>query len=145
MVERYGADTARLYILFIGPADQDADWSDSGVEGVHRFLARLWRLAAETAESRRRRSSAARATPRGAGRSRAGAQGALGDREGHDDLGGRFAFNTAIAAVMELVNECLRALRDRRSRRGAALRAGDGRVVAVPVCARTSAAEPSSC
>ncbi len=49
IVERYGADTARCYILFIGPPDQDADWSDDGVEGVHRFLGRLWRLAAEDA------------------------------------------------------------------------------------------------
>ena len=47
----YGADTARCYILFVGPPDQDADWSDEGVEGVHRFLARLWRLAAETADA----------------------------------------------------------------------------------------------
>ena len=46
---RYGADTARCYILFIGPPDQDADWSDEGVEGMHRFLARLWRLAATVA------------------------------------------------------------------------------------------------
>ena len=46
-VERYGADTARCYILFIGPPDQDADWSDKGVEGVHRFLGRLWRLGAD--------------------------------------------------------------------------------------------------
>ena len=46
-VDRYGADTARCYILFIGPPDQDADWSDEGVEGVHRFLARLWRLGVE--------------------------------------------------------------------------------------------------
>ena len=38
IVERYGADTARCYILFVGPPDQDADWSDEGVEGVHRFL-----------------------------------------------------------------------------------------------------------
>src|ERR1700735_1122664 len=51
IVERLGADTARCYILFIGPPDQDADWSDDGVEGVHRFLARLWRLAAEAAEA----------------------------------------------------------------------------------------------
>ncbi len=50
IVERFGADTARSYILFVGPPDQDADWSDDGVEGVHRFLSRLWRLAAETAE-----------------------------------------------------------------------------------------------
>src|SRR6202042_1873270 len=57
IVERLGADTARCYILFVGPPDQDADWSDDGVEGVHRFLGRLWRLAAETAE----RSGGARA------------------------------------------------------------------------------------
>jgi leucyl-tRNA synthetase len=50
IVERYGADTARCYILFIGPPDQDADWSDEGMEGVHRFLSRLWRLAVETSE-----------------------------------------------------------------------------------------------
>ncbi|MGH2865753.1 MAG: leucine--tRNA ligase, partial [Solirubrobacteraceae bacterium] len=50
IVERVGADTARCYILFVGPPDQDAEWSDSGVEGVHRVLGRLWRLAAETAE-----------------------------------------------------------------------------------------------
>ena len=43
-VERFGADTARCYILFLGPPDQDADWSDSGVTGVHRFLSRVWRL-----------------------------------------------------------------------------------------------------
>ena len=49
-VERYGADTARCYTLFIGSPDQDADWTDSGVEGVHRFLGRLWRLGAELAE-----------------------------------------------------------------------------------------------
>ena len=49
-VERYGADTARAYILFIGPPDQDADWTDEGVEGVHRFLARLWRLGVDVAE-----------------------------------------------------------------------------------------------
>ena len=51
-VERYGADTARCYILFIGPPDQDADWSDEGVEGVHRFL-----VAAVAAGGRRGRAS----------------------------------------------------------------------------------------
>jgi leucyl-tRNA synthetase len=108
IVENVGADTARCYILFVGPPDQDADWSDAGVEGVHRFLSRLWRLATETAE-------------------RAGAQsgpvespvGAEGDdlvlvRKAHwaiDKVSGdmrRFAFNTAIAAVMELLNDCSR-------------------------------------
>jgi leucyl-tRNA synthetase len=104
-IERYGADTARCYTLFIGPPDQDADWSDSGVEGVHRFLARLWRLGAELGQGEPRPLDA-------------GANGAAGDemellRKAHwaidkvtGDLRGRFAFNTAIAAVMELVNEC---------------------------------------
>src|SRR4029077_18489576 len=50
IVQRVGADTARAYTLFVGPPDQDADWSDEGAEGTPRSLARLWRLAAETAE-----------------------------------------------------------------------------------------------
>jgi leucyl-tRNA synthetase len=111
IVERVGADTARCYILFVGPPDQDADWSDDGVEGVHRFLARLWRLAAETAE----RAGAPVAEP-------TGPSGATGEdlvllRKTHwaiDKVSGdlrRFAFNTAIAAVMELLNDCSR-LRD---------------------------------
>jgi len=49
IVERYGADAARCYILFIGPADQDAAWNESSLAGVHRFLARAWRLADEHA------------------------------------------------------------------------------------------------
>jgi leucyl-tRNA synthetase len=109
IVERYGADTARTYINFIGPPDQDADWSDEGLEGVHRFLARLWRLGADVAET----NSSRRAPDSGAGTGE-------GDdlelmRKAHwaidkvtNDLAGRFAFNTAIAAVMELVNEAYR-------------------------------------
>ncbi len=106
-VERYGADTIRCYILFIGPPDQDADWSDEGVEGVHRFLSRLWRLSAEVRSRGERREPVSR-------------EYAAGDdlellRKAHwaiekvtNDMSGRFAFNTAIAAVMELVNECYR-------------------------------------
>jgi leucyl-tRNA synthetase len=108
IIERYGADTARTYILFIGPPDQDADWSDEGVEGVHRFLGRLWRLGADVAENGSQRAPDSSA---GSGQ---------GDdlelmRKTHwaidkvtNDLAGRFAFNTAIAAVMELVNEAYR-------------------------------------
>ena len=131
-IERYGADTARCYILFIGPPDQDADWSDSGVEGVHRFLGRLWRLGAELAEH-------GEPAPLDAT-----VNGAAGDdlellRKAHwaidkvtGDLGGRFAFNTAIAAVMELVNECY--ARARQGERGEhALRDGDRRVADLPV------------
>ncbi|HEY5261689.1 MAG TPA: leucine--tRNA ligase, partial [Solirubrobacteraceae bacterium] len=113
IVERYGADTARCYILFVGPPDQDADWSDEGVEGVHRFLSRLWRLAAETAE-RLGVQDTARPLETLSG------DGALSDddlelvRKAHwaidkvsEDMR-RFAFNTAIAAVMELLNDCSR-------------------------------------
>ena len=95
-VERYGADTARCYILFIGHPIDGADWSDDGVEGVHRFLARLWRAAAEA--------------PDGPNEP-AGEPGAL-VRKAHwaidkvtRDLGERFATHTSISAVMELVNE----------------------------------------
>src|SRR5438270_1130640 len=49
IVERFGADAARTYVLFMGPAEQDAAWSDTGIEGSYRFLARLWRLADELA------------------------------------------------------------------------------------------------
>jgi leucyl-tRNA synthetase len=109
IVDRFGADTARAYILFIGPPDQDAEWSDEGVEGVHRFLGRLWRLAAEIAE----RAGASELAPPSAADAR-GADLAL-LRKTHwaiDKVTGdlrRFAFNTAIAAVMELVNESYRA------------------------------------
>jgi leucyl-tRNA synthetase len=107
IIERYGADTARCYILFIGPPDQDADWSDEGMEGVHRFLSRLWRLAVETSEQ-------ADAGPGGEAEDLEllrKANWAI-EKVSHDLR--RFAFNTAIAAVMELLNECSR-LRERAS------------------------------
>jgi leucyl-tRNA synthetase len=153
IVERYGADTARCYILFIGPPDQDADWSDEGMEGVHRFLSRLWRLAVEVAEkggqssSRMREEAEGRMRPSDDPPHAAGQDGPHAARHGaahvpprtettasdgpaDDDLKllrkthwaidkvsgdlRRFAFNTAIAAVMELVNECSR-LREQTS------------------------------
>jgi leucyl-tRNA synthetase len=97
LVEVYGADATRLSILFIGPADQDMEWSPTGVEGMQRFLRRVWRLVGEVADN-------------------APAGGTPGDgpltRRVHrtiarvtDDLGRRQQFHTPIAAVMELVNE----------------------------------------
>jgi leucyl-tRNA synthetase len=104
LVERFGADTARCYILFIGPPDQDADWSDSGTEGMHRFLGRLWRTCAEAADELPDSPIPA-----------PGDLNADDDRvlrKSHwaidkvtSDMSSRFNFNTAIAAVMELVNE----------------------------------------
>jgi leucyl-tRNA synthetase len=104
IVSRYGADTARAYILFIGPPDQDADWDVEGVGGVHRFLSRLWRLSAE---------AAGEGGPPGAEQPGASGPSLELVRKAHwaidkvtHDMAGRFAFNTAIAAVMELTNLC---------------------------------------
>ncbi len=110
-VERYGADTARCYVLFLAPPAQDADWDDNGVEGVNRFLARLWRLGEDVGEMGSGPPAPAELHPEGA---YAGDDLELA-RKAHwaiekvtNDMAGRFAFNTAIAAVMELVNECYR-------------------------------------
>jgi leucyl-tRNA synthetase len=104
IVEQYGADTARAYILFIGPPDQDADWSDTGMEGMHRFLGRLWRLAAEAADALPDEPPPASAAGNGDDERLL--------RKAHwaidkvtTDMSERFNFNTAIAAVMELINE----------------------------------------
>jgi len=103
LIERYGADTARLFCLFQAPPEKDLDWSDQGVEGMHRFLNRLWRLVHALAPR-----LAAPGTP-------LPAHPAPVDRELHrrahetirrvtDDVAERLHFNTAVAAVMELVN-----------------------------------------
>jgi leucyl-tRNA synthetase len=105
IIDTHGADTARAYILFIGPPDQDADWADEGAEGVHRFLSRLWRLSAEIADTTPDEPVADE--PEGADLDLV--------RKAHwaiekvtNDMSGRFAFNTAIAAVMELTNDISR-------------------------------------
>jgi leucyl-tRNA synthetase len=110
ITERYGADTARCYILFVGPPDQDADWSDDGVEGVHRFLGRLYRLASAIAEHEDDQPAGPDAQDADLQIQRK-THWAI-DKVSHDLR--RFAFNTAIAAVMELLNECSR-LREQAS------------------------------
>jgi leucyl-tRNA synthetase len=102
LVERFGADTARCYILFIGPPDQDADWSDSGAEGMHRFLGRLWRTCAEAADEL---PSAPIPGELGADDERLLRKANWAIDKVTNDTRERFNFNTAIAAVMELVNE----------------------------------------
>jgi leucyl-tRNA synthetase len=105
--QRYGVDAVRTYTLFMGPADEDMDWQDSGLDGVWRFLNRLWRVAGKQAD--RERSPAGVDTPlaRKAHRTIAKVT---------DDIDRRFAFNTPIAAVMELVNEIQRAPDDPAAR-----------------------------
>ena len=86
-VERYGADTARTYICFMGPPERGGDWSDEGVEGVNRFLSRLWRLCEEV-EARPRPGELDAGAAEGDG-ARAARQGALGDRQGDPGLRAR--------------------------------------------------------
>ncbi|MCW9030949.1 MAG: leucine--tRNA ligase [Gammaproteobacteria bacterium] len=106
LIDQYGADTARLFMMFAAPPEQSLEWSDAGVEGASRFLKRLWRLVFEHVE-----------------------KGTVADLDAHslndtqkdirrqahetiskvsDDIGRRFTFNTAIASVMELINALLK-------------------------------------
>ena len=103
IVGKYGADTARLFILFAAPPEKDLEWSDQGVEGSYRFLKRVWAIVGryqdlpkenkgklsedEFALRRRLHQTIQKVT---------------------EDLDGKFAFNTAISSIMELVNEMYR-------------------------------------
>ena len=98
-IERHGADAVRLYLLFIGPVEQDAEWQDTGFEGIVRFLHRLWRVVLEQAERPVVEEAASGPLARKAHATIAKVT---------DDVGRRFALNTPIAAVMELVNEIAR-------------------------------------
>ncbi len=103
-VERYGADTLRLYILFMGPPELDVEWQDQGIEGAFRFIGRVWRLVGEVVERTEPRQYADYAN--------SGGKALELVRKTHrtiakvsGDIGERFRFNTAISAIMELVND----------------------------------------
>ncbi|QSX29181.1 leucine--tRNA ligase [Shewanella cyperi] len=107
MVEKYGADTVRLFMMFASPPELTLEWQESGVEGAHRFIKRLWKLASEYVASP--------ATEALDVASLSADQKAL-RRELHktiakvgDDIGRRQMFNTAVAAVMELMNHLQKA------------------------------------
>ncbi|MCM5703030.1 leucine--tRNA ligase [Larsenimonas salina] len=106
MIDRFGADTVRLFMMFAAPPEQSLEWSDSGVEGAHRFLKRLWRLVHDhlaqgtpATLDTERLSDAQRELRRKTHETIAKAS---------DDIGRRTTFNTAIAAVMELTNAIAR-------------------------------------
>lgn len=116
---KYGADTLRLYILFIGPADSIVDWSDSGVEGAYRFLGRLWRLVVANIKFLQKNSieEKCKSTSVVLDCKNQFMNGELGKLEKElyrklhqtikkvtQDVLDRFSFNTAISAIMELVN-----------------------------------------
>ncbi len=105
IIEHYGADTARLFILFAAPPERDLDWSDQGVEGAYRFINRVWRLvqhvapvvrtsrgvSAGSGDLRQEERELRRATHRSI-------------QKVTEDIRTRFNFNTAVSSIMELVN-----------------------------------------
>ncbi|HEX3820612.1 MAG TPA: leucine--tRNA ligase [Candidatus Sulfotelmatobacter sp.] len=102
MVARYGADAARLYSLFAAPPDRDLDWQDTGIEGIHRFLGRVYRffvrnaaVASSSVDGASSLSPEARAIQRKMHQT---------IKRVSDDFRGRWHFNTCISAIMELVN-----------------------------------------
>jgi leucyl-tRNA synthetase len=107
LIDQFGADAVRMYILFVGPADQDINWTPDGIEPMTRFIRRLWRLVHEAA--------AQPPSPEGVDTPLA--------RKAHetiarvtDDIERRFVFNTPIAAVMELANDLSRSPDDPAAR-----------------------------
>src|SRR5580704_50336 len=121
MVARYGADAARLYSLFAAPPDRDLDWQESGIEGIQRFLGRVYRYVMRNAHP----DSAEWRQPVPASLSPAARQ---IQRKLHqtikrvtDDFKGRWHFNTCIAAIMELLNELYAAEEAMAQNSGAAI------------------------
>ena len=105
IIKKYGADTARLFILFAAPPERELDWSDAGVEGSYRFLNRVYRLVSDFNQNYQGETEYEIKTD--------------ADKELNyvlnttikkvtEDVGGRFSFNTAISSIMELVNELYR-------------------------------------
>ena len=111
MVESYGADTVRLFMMFAAPPEQSLDWSATGLEGAYRFLKRLWRLVWLHAENSRAHPASGRTlsldalTPTQADLRHQVHKTIV---KVSDDVGRRMTFNTAIASVMELVNALYR-------------------------------------
>ncbi|MBB3229591.1 leucine--tRNA ligase [Halomonas stenophila] len=102
MIDRFGADTVRLFMMFAAPPEQSLEWSDSGVEGAHRFLKRLWRLVAEHLEAGTPGELDIAALDDAQRELRRKTHETI--KKASDDIGRRTTFNTAIAAVMELTN-----------------------------------------
>lgn len=102
IVERYGADTGRLFILFAAPPEKDLDWSEQGVEGCFRFLKRVWRLVQEYRPILNAAGRTAPVPGKAESLLTRAVHGAI--RKVTIDIEARFSFNTAISAIMELVN-----------------------------------------
>ena len=102
MVEKYGADTARLFILFAAPPERDLEWSEQGVEGCFKFLNRVFRVVDELADIAKVNHEFGELTKEDKAM-RAKTNSTL--KKVSEDLSDKFGFNTAIAALMELIND----------------------------------------
>jgi leucyl-tRNA synthetase len=98
VADKHGADTARMFVLFAAPPERDVDWNEAGVEGIYRFLGRIYRFATRNLPV---------AEGKGDGRSDTKVLGKLHRtlKKITEDFDSRWHFNTSIAAIMELVNE----------------------------------------
>ena len=103
LIDRYGADTVRLFTMFAAPPEQSLEWSDSGVEGAYRFLRRLWKQVQDHAAAGVAPALDAAALSDVQKAIRCSVHTTLAKVS--DDIGRRYTFNTAIAANMELMNE----------------------------------------
>jgi len=103
LIEKYGADTVRLFVMFAAPPDQSLEWSDSGVQGAYRFLRRLWNQVYKHVD----RGPISKIPYTGLNEKQKAMRRKLHETilKVSDDIGRRFTFNTAIAANMELLNE----------------------------------------
>ena len=107
MVEKYGADTVRLFMMFASPAEMTLEWQESGVEGAKRFLGRVWNLVYEYSQNPAKTALDVTALSADQKALRRDVHKTLAKVS--DDIGRRQTFNTAIAAVMELMNKLTRA------------------------------------
>lgn len=103
IIKKYGADTARLFILFAAPPDRELDWSDAGVEGSYRFLNRVYRLVYEF--KKKYPEVPAEFKIEGPADKSLNYMLNAAIKKVSEDVGGRYSFNTAISTIMELVNE----------------------------------------
>ncbi|MAK74917.1 MAG: leucine--tRNA ligase [Pseudomonadota bacterium] len=110
MIDQYGADTCRLFMMFASPPDMSLEWSDSGVEGAQRFLRRVWRLS----QQHHARGPAANADLTSLSDEQKAVRRAihLAIKQASQDIGQHHKFNTAIAAVMTLMNVLEKAPQD---------------------------------
>ncbi|MCD6254576.1 MAG: leucine--tRNA ligase [Thermotogae bacterium] len=104
MIKKYGADTLRLYILFMGPPEKDAEWSDAGIEGVSRFVKRLWKIFDRLIERLSATKEAGPVEPKTSQEKELHRKLHSMIKKITEDIEGGFHFNTAVSGFMELTN-----------------------------------------